>query len=114
VDPSTAESALAIPSCFRGAGKGSVGGCGEREGELGIAQRTPWVGLGFGMSEAVLYSFSVWQSGAWEVLLARLILTVPMHAIATTIFAYCYARGWGWLGLGVAVIMHSLFNARVG
>ena len=71
------------------------------------------IGLGFGMSETILYLFNALHSGETGAYWLRLVTTVPMHVV--TVFVV----GWGlkvrlpWLGLVVAVLIHVGFNRLV-
>lgn len=71
------------------------------------------VGATFGLSETVLYSLNAWSGGEWGPLVSRLLLTVPMHALTGSVTAWGMSRGWGWLGVIVAMILHALFNRVV-
>jgi hypothetical protein len=72
------------------------------------------VGLIFGLSEAVLYSMNVWTSQRWETMVLRLLLTVPMHTVTGGIIAGTKVKGYGWLGLILAILIHASFNYTVG
>lgn len=68
------------------------------------------VGLAFGLSETVLYTFGVWSSGDWQLIVRRLCLTVPMHMVTAGIIGYSLRKGYGLLGLLIAMVIHGAFN----
>lgn len=72
------------------------------------------VGLAFGLSEAVLYSMNAWGGGQWGAMGMRLLLTVPMHTLTAWVIAVFLRRGWGVMGMLVAVVIHMGFNIMVG
>lgn len=69
------------------------------------------VGLVFGLSEAVLFSGNAWATGQWGGMVMRLVLTVPMHTLCAMITAGSMKYKMGILGLGLAMIVHGLFNS---
>lgn len=72
------------------------------------------VGLGFGLSEWVLYLSGAWMSGNYMAMLVRLCLTVPMHAITGMITGMRVGRREQYLFLIMAIMIHALFNYIVG
>ena len=73
-------------------------------------------GIVFGLSEAMLYVVNVSFLGNLEPIGWRLLLTVPMHAATTLIFAF-FSRGRGWwmvVGMSLGMAVHGLFNVMVG
>ncbi len=68
------------------------------------------VGLVFGLCEAILFSLNAWSGGEWGTLVSRLVLTVPMHAVATSVTAWGVGRRVGLVGLGIAMVIHAIFN----
>lgn len=71
------------------------------------------VGLVFGLSEAILYSASAWNSGDWNAMLYRILLTVPMHTVTAMVTAAGMKRGVGYIGLASAMVIHAGFNYLV-
>lgn len=72
------------------------------------------VGLMFGLSEAVLYSMNAWGGGQWGAMGMRLLVTVPMHMVTAWVIAVFLRRGWGVMGVLIAVVIHMGFNIMVG
>lgn len=72
------------------------------------------VGVIFGLSEAVLFTTNAWTSGNWTAIVMRLLLTVPMHMLTASVTAWAMSRKMGWVGLGLAMIIHAGFNYWVG
>ena len=68
------------------------------------------VGLVFGISELVLYSFNAWNGAQWESLGLRLLLTVPMHTLTGAIIAWSVGRQVGYAGVAAAMAIHATFN----
>ena len=79
---------------------------GVREGAV--------VGLVFGLSEAILFSQNAWIGGQWTAMGMRLFLTVPMHTVNAMIIAFGMKHKMEWLGLGVAMGVHAIFNYFAG
>lgn len=72
------------------------------------------VGLVFGLSEAILFSQNAWIGGQWTAMGMRLFLTVPMHTVSAMIIAFGMKHKMEWLGLGVAMGVHAIFNYFAG
>lgn len=68
------------------------------------------VGVVFGVAESILYSSNAWASGDSSAIWMRLVLTVPMHALAAIATATGMKYKLGWLGLIVAMVIHGGFN----
>lgn len=71
------------------------------------------VGLVFGISETILYSFNAWSGGQWGVMITRLALTVPMHIVTASILAWGIKNKLVWAALPCAMIVHTVFNYYV-
>lgn len=65
------------------------------------------VGSFFGLTEAVLYGITVAMGGDTASVVARILLTVPMHAVTGGI-----SGRYKW-GIVVAVVIHAVFNYMV-
>lgn len=72
------------------------------------------VGLIFGLSEAVLFSMNAWSGGEWGAMAQRLLLTVPMHVVTAMIIGWGMKNRVGWLGMGIAMGVHAIFNYLIG
>lgn len=68
------------------------------------------VGLVFGLSEAILYTANAWTSAQWGPMIMRLVLTVPMHTVTAIVIAWAIQKRMGWVGLGIAMVIHATFN----
>lgn len=73
-----------------------------------------YVGMAFGVSEAILYTMNAWNGGEWSAIALRLVLTVPMHSITAGITGESMRRGKGYVGLVIAMMIHATFNYAVG
>ncbi len=73
------------------------------------------LGLLFGMSESFLYLGSYIAAQGLGSFLARIALTVPMHALTAGIVGWSVStkRGWIVLGFIAAVLLHLAFNFYV-
>lgn len=83
------------------------------DGQQMTAMQGALVGLVFGLSEAVLFSMNAWSGGQWGAIGTRLVLTVPMHALTASVMAWAMSKKIGWVGLGLAMIIHGGFNYLV-
>jgi hypothetical protein len=74
------------------------------------------IGLLFGGSETLLYTVNAILSGSLEALVARVLLTMPMHAATVMVMYWLGQRGKIWFGVGLvlAMVMHWGFNQWVG
>jgi hypothetical protein len=75
-----------------------------------------WVivaGLGFGMSETMLYLVNFMQSGDLSGWGLRLITTVPMHALTMVVQWLGWVVGVGPWGIIPAGLLHQWFNSVV-
>lgn len=70
------------------------------------------VGLLFGVSETMFFVFDAFAAGSFSSLVGRLMFTVPMHALTTTIMYIIGRRSKGLivLGLIIGVVVHYVFN----
>lgn len=73
------------------------------------------VGLLFGISESLLYFGQIFAFGDLGVFAERFLLTVPMHTLTVLIMVFCSLRGrrFVWIGLGLALALHLMFNLLV-
>lgn len=75
-----------------------------------------WVfglGLGFGMSETMLYLLNFLQSGDLSSWGLRFVTAVPMHVITTIIQYGGWVMGAGPLGIIPAILGHQWFNSNI-
>lgn len=70
------------------------------------------LGLVFGLSEAMLFLANANWLGSFSPIWWRLILTAPMHGIASLVF-YATGKKYWWLGLAGAMIIHAVFNLKI-
>ena len=69
-----------------------------------------YVGLSFGVSEAILYCMNAWVSAQWGVIVLRLLLTVPMHVVTAGFIGWSIKHNYGYLGLILSMVIHATFN----
>lgn len=75
-----------------------------------------WVfaaGLGFGVSETMLYVINFLQSGNLEGWGVRMVTTVPMHVITLVVQYGGWVVGVGPMGLIPAGVVHQWFNTVI-
>jgi hypothetical protein len=71
------------------------------------------VGLGFGMSETILYLLNFMQNGDWGSWGLRLVTTVPMHVLTIVVQYGGWLVGVGPLGIIPAILGHQWFNSNI-
>lgn len=73
------------------------------------------VGFVFGFSESNLYLFNVFMRGALRIYLMRLAIVTPMHILTSMaiVLPSLISRKLMWIGLGVAILIHSGYNLYV-
>lgn len=76
-------------------------------------QQALGLGLLFGLSESMLFLVNANWLGNLNAIWWRLLLTVPMHGITSLSF-YAAGRRYWWLGLALAILIHAVFNLRIG
>lgn len=72
------------------------------------------IGVAYGFSELVLFSFKYWSAGVYLASVWRLLLTLPMHGATTMIWFVGFKKKKAWLGALAALALHGLFNYLVG
>lgn len=69
-------------------------------------------GFLFGLSENIFYLTNIIENGEFVYFWQRCLLVTPMHIVTVLVILFSGLAGKKWiiLGLGVAIILHALFN----
>ena len=72
-------------------------------------------GFLFGLSENIFYLTNIIENGQLTIFWQRFLWTVPMHIVTVLVMVFAGLAGKKWiiLGLGGAIILHTLFNGIV-
>lgn len=71
------------------------------------------IGFLFGVSETIFYVLNAFKLDDLGVLWGRVLLTIPMHMLTAYIMYWGFKRKKGWLGIGMAIVVHGGFNVIV-
>ena len=67
------------------------------------------VGFFFALTESVLFLYNIHAAGGRDMLILRLILTIPLHVV-TSYVSISFVRKTRFLGLLCAIAIHAVYN----